>query len=117
MTVSELAIEKGRQIGRDVAFDLLLDRVSRGFGGILSNMHYFVVFFVYMMVALASSATSFLTLLPIAAVPITKAAALLGIAAWLGYGLFALRRDNRIERELLQAQINTLRLQQLAAQP
>ena len=116
MTVSDLAVEKTRQIDRDVAFDLLLDRVSRGFGGIFSHTSYHLVLILYVAVILGDTGASYLTLLPIAVIPVAKVLALLGALAWLSYGLFAMRRRSRIELELLKAQINTLRLQQLAAQ-
>ena len=115
MTVSELAIEKNRQIGRDVAFDLLLDRASKGFGDILAHASIFLLIFV-VGAEVGHLATWLPMLLPVAALPVPKMAALLGMLAWLGYGFFGISRRSRIERQLLIAQINTLRLQQLAEQ-
>ncbi len=116
MTVSELAMEKSRQIGRDVAFDLLLDRASRGFSDTLLLVAPVFIFLFIMEFQFDQLNGLLPVLLPVAAIPATKMAALLGILAWLGYGVFGLRRRNRIERGLIQAQINALRLQQLAEQ-
>jgi hypothetical protein len=110
MTISELAMAKGKPIDRDIAFDLLLDR-----GDIPSYASLFM-FFVVVVQQFEHQALWLPALLPATAVPATKIAALVGIVAWLAYGLFGLRRRNRIERTLVQAEINALRLQQLAAQ-
>jgi hypothetical protein len=115
MTISELAMAKGKPIDRDIAFDLLLDRVNKGFGDIPSYASLFM-FFVVVVQQFEHQALWLPALLPATAVPATKIAALVGIVAWLAYGLFGLRRRNRIERTLVQAEINALRLQQLAAQ-
>lgn len=114
MTVSELAMEKCRQVDRDIAFDLMLDRAGRGFGEFFDQSSRIIL-----ILLIASQFWHFATLLPVwlpvAATPVTKLLAIVGAAAWLVYAMFAMRRRRRIERDLVQAQINSLRLQQLAA--
>lgn len=107
MTISELALKMGKPIDRDIAFDLLLDRVGRSNIDILSFMVGVAVALLVNWIPLA---------LPAEMLPAAQVAALAGGLAWLAYAGFVVRRRNQIERELVQAQINALRLQQIATQ-
>jgi hypothetical protein len=117
MTVAELVLEKQRLLGRDVAFDLLLENVSRDSGqAFLGIATLLLAVVLTSLFELLLGGIVLPSLIPASAIPAAKVLMALVTVLWLSYAMFSMWRRSRIERQMLQAQINLLRLQQLAAQ-
>jgi hypothetical protein len=111
----KLVTEKQSRIERDIAFDLLLDKVSGHSAEMMRLLQTLLIVGLFFYAA-KPLPTALPDIIPVLMMPFAKALMLMLGVIWLGYAFVSARRQSKLEQQMVRAQIDALKLQQLSVE-